>query len=260
MKLLSIGEILWDFIGGKPHLGGAPFNFAVQAHKLGHNVAFVSAVGDDDLGRKALAEAAARGVSTEYIATVSDAATGTVTVELDRAGQPNFSIHRPAAYDYIPTRAFAFDPDWICYGTLLQMGPAMRRRVSELVDAYPRALRFYDLNLRLNHYTWDLVADLIRTATAIKLNDAEAQSVELVLGPQDWKLACITHGRKGCTVIMNGERVDCPGYKVKVRDTVGAGDAFAAAFLHGLDQGWPPNQIGDFANRVAADVVSRRGA
>jgi fructokinase len=260
VKLLSIGEILWDLIGGERHLGGAPFNLAVQARKLGHDVAFVSAVGDDELGRAAIAGARARGIATDHIATVRDAPTGTVTVAVDAAGQPTFTIHRPAAYDHIPPQVVAFEPDWICFGTLLQTAPAMRGRVRELVADHPQARRFYDVNLRPGSYTPDLVAELLRVATVVKLNQDEVIEVERMIGPQHWDLACITRGAAGCTVIMNGERHDCPGYPVRVGDTVGAGDAFSAAFLHGLDQGWPPEKIGDFANRVGAEAASRRGA
>jgi len=260
VKLLSIGEILWDLIGDERHLGGAPFNLAVQARKLGHEVAFVSAVGEEELGRAARAEAERRGIGSAYIAAVREAATGTVTVALDAEGQPAFTIHRPAAYDFIPRQEIAFDPDWVCYGTLLQMAPAMRLRVREVIDEYPRARRFYDINLRPGNYTPELVGELVRTATVVKLNEVEEAEAERMIGPQRWELACITRGAAGCTVIMNGGRYDCPGYPVTVGDTVGAGDAFAAAFLHGLDQGWPPQKIGDFANRVGAEAASRRGA
>src|SRR5947208_941761 len=94
VNLISIGEILWDLIDGGAHLGGAPFNLAVHARRLGHKVVFVSAVGDDDLGRAALAEARALGLDTDFIATVDGVPTGTVTVALDPAGQPTFTIHR----------------------------------------------------------------------------------------------------------------------------------------------------------------------
>jgi fructokinase len=260
VNLLSIGEILWDLIGNERYLGGAPFNLAVQARRLGHNVAFVSAVGDDELGHAAIAAAQAQGISADYIATVPGVPTGTVTVALDFAGQPSFTIHRPAAYDRIPAHPIAFDPDWICFGTLLQTAPAMRQLVRGLLDAFPGARRFYDVNLRPGSYTAELVADLLRVATVVKLNETEVEEVARMLGPQSWELACITRGADGCTVIMNGWRYDCRGYPVKVADTVGAGDAFSAAFLHGLDQGWPPAQIGDFANRIGAEVASRRGA
>ena len=260
MNLLSIGEILWDLIGDDRHLGGAPFNLAVQAQRLGHNVAFISAVGDDELGRAAIVAAQAQGIATDHIATVKDAPTGMVTVAVDSKGQPSYTIHRPAAYDCIPARPIAFNPDWICYGTLLQTAPAMRQRVCELMAAFPRARHFCDVNLRPGSYTPELVAALMRCATVVKLNEDEAEMVERMLGPQQWSLACVTRGPAGCTVIMNGTRYDCPGYPVKVADTVGAGDAFSAAFLHGLDQGWPPMKIGDFANRVGAEAASRHGA
>jgi fructokinase len=260
VNLLSIGEILWDVIGEQRHLGGAPFNLAVQARRLGHTVAFVSAVGDDELGRAAIAAARTQGIATDYIATVRDAPTGTVTVAVDSEGQPSYTIHRPAAYDCIPVPQIAFVPDWICYGTLLQTAAAMRQRVRNLLVVFPGARRFYDVNLRAGSYTPELVAELMECATVVKLNQAELEEVEREFGPQNWKLACVTRGAAGCTVIMNGARYDCPGYPVKVADTVGAGDAFSAAFLHGLDQGWRPAEIGDFANRVGAEAASRHGA
>jgi fructokinase len=260
VNLLSIGEILWDLIGGERHLGGAPFNLAVQARRLGHEVTFVSAVGDDELGRAALAAALERGVATDHIAVVPDAPTGTVTVTGDTHGQPAFTIHRPAAYDFIPMRSIDCNPDWVCFGTLLQTAPAMRQLVRNLVAASPNARRFYDVNLRPGSYSPELVAELLQLATVVKLNEDEVEEVTRLLGPQHWKLACITRGAAGCTLLMNGMRYECPGYPVKVADTVGAGDAFSAAFLHGLDQGWSPEKIGDFANRIGAQAASRHGA
>jgi fructokinase len=60
-------------------------------------------------------------------------------------------------------------------------------------------------------------------------------------------------------MLVNGEYVEASGYKVHAQDTVGAGDAFAAAFVHGLSLRWPTAEIADFANRVAALVASRPG-
>jgi fructokinase len=264
VRLLSIGEILWDLIGGRRHLGGAPFNLAVHARRLGHEVVFVSAVGDDDLGRAALSEARRLGIGTESIATVATAPTGTVTVSLDQAGQPAFTLHRPAAYDRIPARPVEFEPDWICFGTLAQTAPAMRGLTRELTAAHPGARRFYDVNLRPDCYTRELVAELMAEADGIKVNDAEAGELGLAIPPgaslPRVQAMCVTRGAAGCSVWVNGEYTDCPGYPIVVADTVGAGDAFSAAFLHGLSQGWPAERVGDFANRVGALVASRRGA
>src|SRR5205814_4645858 len=130
-----------------------------------------SAVSDDELGRAALAQAGAKGIATDFIATVPGVPTGVVSVTLDSAGQPTFTVHHPAAYDFIPPRTIAFEPDWICFGTLHQTAPAMRRLTQDLLDAHPQVPRFYDVNLRPGCYTPELVADLTRRATVVKLNE-----------------------------------------------------------------------------------------
>jgi len=100
MKIVSIGEILWDVFPNAEHLGGAAFNFAAHARRLGHEVEFVSGVGDDERGRRALARAEELGMSTRFIRVIPGVPTGIVSVEIDPGGQPAFTIHRPAAYDY----------------------------------------------------------------------------------------------------------------------------------------------------------------
>src|SRR5260370_37802500 len=101
MTILSIGEILWDVYPDSKRLGGAPFNFAVHAHRLGHRVLFLSAVGDDELGAAAQEKAAALGIDTEFLQVASGKPTGQVSVRLDTGGQPDYTIHRPAAYDFL---------------------------------------------------------------------------------------------------------------------------------------------------------------
>ena len=54
LQIASFGEILFDMIDDEPHLGGAPLNFAWYASQMGAEVAFLSTVGNDQLGDKAL--------------------------------------------------------------------------------------------------------------------------------------------------------------------------------------------------------------
>ena len=108
--------------------------------------------------------------------------TGTVTVALDDAGQPAFTIHRPAAYDCIPTLTVNFDPDWICFGTLHQTTPAMRRLTESLIEAHPRARRFYDVNLRQDYYDAEVLTTSLQHANAVKLNDDELPVVARLCG------------------------------------------------------------------------------
>lgn len=279
MKIVAIGELLWDVFPDSERLGGAALNFAAHARKLGHQVIFLSAVGDDERGRAARACAAAAGLPPEYIQQVHGAATGTVTVELDAAGKPAYTIHRPAAYDLLRlgddmvARLAALRPDWLYYGTLHQADPHIRTLTRDLMDALPGTRRFYDVNLRRDCYNPELVDELMRRAHVVKLNDEEVQEVDRMAGlrhtmlPQfcrdwrarmGWDAVAVTRGARGCAVSA-GEYAEAPGYAVRVVDTVGAGDAFAAAFLHGLSEGWPPARIADFANRLGAVVASRAG-
>ncbi|MFB3826094.1 MAG: PfkB family carbohydrate kinase [Bryobacteraceae bacterium] len=263
MNIVVIGEILWDVFADSERLGGAPFNFAVHARRLGHEVMFVSAVGDDDRGRRALERAARYGLPTDFIRVAPDMATGAVTVFLDAAGQPDFTIHRPAAYDALRLdagqlgRIASAKPGWIYYGTLLQTDPNAYRVTLDLLRALPRARRFYDINLRRDSYTPELVRTLMAAADAVKLNDEEA-----ALFPEysACSITAVTRGERGCALRIRGDYAECPACPVTVVDTVGAGDAFAAAFLHGLDQGWSAAKTGDFANRLAASIAAQRGA
>ncbi|MCS7314656.1 MAG: carbohydrate kinase [Bryobacterales bacterium] len=281
MRILVVGEILWDVFPDAERLGGAPFNLAAHARRLGHEVYFISAVGDDPRGRAALARMRELDLPARFVRTIAGQATGTVSVRLDSAGQPDFTIHRPAAYDFVSLsdedfdELVSWDPDWLCHGTLHCMHPQARTLTRRLVEALPRARRFYDVNLRKHSYTPELLRELMAKATAVKLNDAEATEIERFFdgrrrGLADfaerfaarfgWELVAVTRGAEGCGLWRKGEWVEARGYRVQVVDAVGAGDAFAAALLHGLDAGWPLARVADFANRVGALIASRAGA
>jgi fructokinase len=263
MTILSIGEILWDVFPDTARLGGAPFNFAVHAHRLGHRVVFLSAVGDDERGRIAADRAGTLGLTTEFIQVAAGQPTGSVSVRLDAEGHPDFTIHRPAAYDCLTLneghleRLAEMRPDWIYFGTLYAMEDGAREVLRRLMDEVPGARRFYDVNLRRGCYTPELVRELLRLADAVKMNDDEA---ELFPDLGEARSLAVTRGERGCTVRLGKDRAECSGYAVKVVDTVGAGDAFAAAFVHGIGEGWSAAKTGDFANRLGALVASRAGA
>jgi fructokinase len=280
MHAIGIGEILWDLIGDSEYLGGAALNFSVQLSRLGHRVSFVSAVGDDPRGARALAQARDLGLDPRFIRTVRDHPTGIVTVTVDANGQPSYVIHRPAAYDFASLEEPDFAalssplPDWIAFGTLFSMHPHARQLLRTVIQRFPQARRFYDINLRRDSYTPELVASLCELAQVVKLNDVEVGMVNQMFGTPDttlesfcrsyaarfgWQAVCVTRGSEGCALLLAGEYLELPGYRVKVADTVGAGDAFAAALVHGIHAGWPAHQVADFANRLGALVASRPG-
>lgn len=281
MKIVSLGEILWDVFSDAEYLGGAPFNFAAHAHRLGHEVLFVSAVGDDPRGASALDRMRDLGLSTRFVGQTTEAPTGIVPVNLDSTGQPHFTIERPAAYDFVSLSKddlaeLSTPPaEWIYFGTLHQTTASARDALAAILAANPEARRFYDVNLRANSYDRVLVERLLSLSSVAKLNEDEAAVLQELWGepragvkPFARRLSeryaleavCVTRGAAGCTVLVNSEYAEVAGFPVHVADAVGAGDAFSAAFVHALGSGWRAAETGDFANRVGALVASRRGA
>lgn len=284
MRIVSVGEILWDVIGKNEYLGGAPLNFAAHAQKLGHEVYPLSGVGADKRGHKALELLKARGMSTEFVQVVKDKPTGTAEVELDMEGKPSFRIVRSVAYDFVDLsdaelkRIAELQPDWIYLGTLYHMSAHSLASTKKLLKALPKSRRFYDVNLREGHWSLATIEELSALATVTKLSDSEAESLDASVdaseGPGDsienfcrrWcdrfgcTTMCVTFGERGCAILKDGKFTQAPGYHVTVADTVGAGDAFSAAFVHGLSQGWDSNRIAECANAVGALVASRSGA
>ncbi|HML15877.1 MAG TPA: PfkB family carbohydrate kinase [Bryobacteraceae bacterium] len=261
MNIASAGEILWDLVGGEEYLGGAPLNFAVSAHRLGSHVTLVSAVGNDARGDRALARIEALGLSTAFVRRVPHP-TGTVTIHFDESGEPGYVIHRPAAYDFLEPAAI--EAQWIYFGTLIQTNLRARAAIAAINRSIPN--RFYDLNLRKNSYTPELVRELIGESTAIKMNQQEASilgatsNLEAFCRSFEKRYVCVTRGAAGCALLIDGDYAEVDAIKVQVADTIGAGDAFAAAFLHGIGEGWSAEEVGRYANRAGSLVASRPGA
>lgn len=283
MRIVSIGEVLWDVIGGAEYLGGAPLNFAAHARKLGHEVYLVSGVGQDERGERALEGVQRCGISSEFVQVVPGRSTGAAEVELDPSGKPMFRIVRPAAYDFIRLtpelrKSIAdLQPQWIYFGTLFHTSERALASTCKLLEEVPGAKRIYDVNLRDGNWSLSTVEQLALRATVIKLSDSEAQFLDAPLDDdgdeasvkrfcERWsdqyncRTICVTLGERGCCIYNCGEYTEAPGRKVEVADTVGAGDAFAAALVHGIEQDWTMRHCAEFANAVAALVASRPGA
>jgi fructokinase len=206
--------------------------------------------------------------------------TGTASVQLDATGQPTFSIPRPAAYDAVDLSdadialLTSLRPSWLYYGTLFPSTSEGKQTLLRVLDALPGATRFYDVNLRVGFDSPELVTELLARAAVVKMNESEMSAVSQFSGlPSQmegfcraaaerfgWRAVCVTLGERGCAVLADRQYAVAEGYPVAVADSIGAGDAFAAAFVHGLSQGWPVGRLATFANRVGSLVASRVGA
>jgi fructokinase len=280
-RVLLVGEVLWDqFPDGSRRLGGAPLNVAAHLNRRGHEPRLVSAVGTDALGDETRLAITRLGLDAALIQSTAEYPTGRATVHVGPGDQTSFTIERPAAYDDLQItearlqQIVAWDPTWFYYGTLFPSRADARRVVRRLFDALPHAARFYDLNLRPGFEEPELVDEMLQAATVVKLNERELHFVHEYLDlPSDperfcragsrrynWRAACVTLGADGCAMLLEGEYVRANGLPVAVVDPVGAGDAFAAGFLHGIVSSWPPAMVADLSNRHGAQIVGSKGA
>ena len=281
MRALSFGEILWDIIEGNEHLGGAPFNLASHLAQMGADSVLVSAVGDDDRGRRALEIASKHGMETGFIGTDGELETGTVLVELDEHGSPAYDIREHVAWDRIdPTSAQLSRLkrrtwDVLTFGTLAQRSEHNRDVLDRIAEAASPRECFFDVNLRLDYYDEEVVRRSMEKASILKLNNEEVPEISRLLygeevldrefcerTEKEWDVhtTCITRGKQGASVYRSGEYYHIPVVPVKVADTVGAGDSFSAAFLYGLFTTGEVKKSGDLAALVSSFVASRNGA
>ena len=277
--VLAVGEVLWDLFPDGPILGGAPLNLAVHLRRLDRASAILTAVGDDEPGRQARREIENLGFEPDWIQASSRYATGTALVEL-KGVSPTFEIARPAAYDDISMdretlrEIVRAAPVAIVIGTLAQQSRQTRAVTVAVLDACLSAVRFYDANLR-DGWDGDLVNELLGSSTVIKLNESEAQAIAGLRGlsaqdPREFighlaqetgaRAVCITRGSDGAVLFLDGHVVEGLPPAVMPVDTVGAGDAFAAALLDGILSHEDPGPILRRAIALGAVVASRRGA
>lgn len=280
MKILVFGEILWDIIEDKKHLGGAPLNFAAHTAQLGNYPAIISSVGRDQLGTQALQELSKLSISTHFVQVSKNAPTGTVKVTLDE-GQPQYEIIEDVAYDHIGYNdvdtSLLSDYEVFYFGTLAQRNQESRKTLSLILSKTSFKHIFCDLNLRKGCYTAETIITSINRCNILKLNDEEVEVVSNMVFDRKsvdladfWNLMkdrfsnisiiIVTLGKEGCQVITKDIDIKIPAEPCQVKDTIGAGDAFSATFISEYLKHGDLTLAGQRANKVAAFVASSIGA
>ena len=274
--IVGIGEILWDMLPAGKALGGAPANFAYHALRLGEEGWAVSAVGDDPLGAEIMDIVTRKRL--RHIIAVTDKPTGTVQVELDDKGVPGYNIKEDVAWDNIPftpeMEALAARADAVCFGSLVQRMASRDSVLRFLRATRPEALRVFDINLRQHYSSREVIDESLKLADILKINDEEIRIVADMFGLGDddtaacraliarygLQLVILTKGADGSEVITEDESFPQKAGKVKVVDTVGAGDSFTAAFVVAYLRGLSLSDAQRLANETAAYVCSCKGA
>ena len=284
--VLGIGELLWDILPDGPRLGGAPANFTVMAGRLGNHAAILSRIGRDDFGRHAVQvlDPLPADASSLQIDPVHE--TGRVTVSLN-GGQAEYTIHQPVAWDSMELSdewiKLAERSDALCFGSLAQRSVESRQTIQTLAaQSSSRCIRIFDVNLRPPFYSSEVIQESLELATVVKMNDAEVPLVLTLLGmPAEegnssaglragaerllsefptLEMIAITRGGHGSLLVRREEWHEHPGFAIKVKDTIGAGDAFTAAMVHYLLRGAELPVLNEAGNRWGSWVASQAGA
>jgi fructokinase len=278
--VVAFGEALWDLLPDGPVLGGAPLNFAYRIGSLGHSAAMVSALGTDSLGDRALAQMKSLGMDTTFIQRKRPWPTGTVNVFVDAAGNPDFTINSPAAYDHIELdealERLAARADCLCFGTLVQRTEGSRAALAGMLAGFRGRHALYDVNLRKECYSREVIVESLARCNVVKLNHDELAELAAMLGlrgrsiPERADSLIEQAGLEYCLVTMGaggayaaaraGEKTYCPAFHVRLVDTTGAGDAFTAGFLDGLLRNDNLKEACRRGSAMGALVAAQRGA
>jgi len=275
--IVGLGEILWDVLPSGKVLGGAPANFAYHINQSGHEGYVISSIGKDDLGSEILNQLSNN--KLPHIIQQSDYPTGTVQVTLDRKGIPSYKITDNVAWDFIEfsplVEELAKRTSAVCFGTLAQRSDVTRNTFFQFFRSMPsNSLKIYDVNLRLNYYSKEIIEESLIVADILKINEDELNilcDLFNVIGDETDRckkliflfsidIVILTKGSEGSNIFseLNHSFLTTP--KVKVEDTVGAGDAFTAAFVASYLNGESVETAHRHAVNVAAYVCTKKGA
>lgn len=278
--IVGLGEALWDVLPEGKKLGGAPANFAYHTRQFGFNSVAVSAVGEDKLGDETLAALDEKGL--EYDMARVPYPTGTVQVTLDEEGIPTYDIRENVAWDNIPftpeLEELARNCRAVCFGSLAQRNVVSRETIHKFLDTMPSdngRLKIFDINLRQNFYTKEVLCDSLRRCNVLKINDEELVIIGrmfdypgldmrnkcwLILGKYNLDMLVLTCGTNGSYVFTPGNVSFQETPRVEVADTVGAGDSFTGAFCSGILKGMSVAEAHKMAVDVSAYVCTQSGA
>lgn len=277
LKAACFGEVLWDVFPDEEKIGGAPLNVASRLSSVGIQTEMISRIGADRKGDQILSYLQSNQVGTHNIKKNKNYPTGVVNVTLSNSGSATYEIAYPSAWDKIEVSENIIKSvktaDVFIFGSL-----ACRDEISKnsLFKLLPKAkFKVFDINLRPPHYEKNVLAKLMQWADFIKFNDDELFEIATMFGSPynsleqnlhfiseefSTKSICVTKGRHGAMLLQDRNLYYNSGFKIKVKDSVGAGDSFLASLIAKLLKKQNPQSALDFACAVGALVAGCEGA
>ena len=278
--IVGMGEVLWNMLPEGKKIGGAPANFAYHVSQYGFDSCVVSSVGDDKLGNEILESFDNRYLN--YLIEKVPYPTGTVQIELDKAGIPCYEIKENVAWDNIPFTAdlekLARKTRAVCFGSLAQRNTVSRETINRFLDVMSDTAgqyRVFDVNLRQGFYDKEILCNSMKRCNILKINDEELITVSrmfeypgidledkcrVLLSEYSLEILILTCGVNGSYVFTRGNVSFVNTPKIEVADTVGAGDSFTATFISAILRGKSIREAHELAVDVSAYVCTQNGA
>jgi fructokinase len=277
ISVVCFGEVLFDVFPTHKKIGGAPLNVAIRLASLGIQSQIISRIGDDEIGKELMEYIKEHKVNSDSIQIDNDLKTGEVLVQLNDKGSASYTINYPAAWDRIVETSedeiIVKKADALVFGSLACRDVVSKNTLFELIN-YAKYTVF-DVNLRAPFYTKEVLNHLMHEADFIKFNDDEIyeisehlqspfhsleQNILFIAEQTNTRHICVTKGSHGAVLFYDNQFYYNSGYKIKVADTVGAGDSFLAGLLSKLLAKEDPQNAINFACAIGALVAQKEGA
>ena len=276
-KIVCFGEVLWDVFPNNKIIGGAPFNVAYRLNSLGMEASIISSIGNDSSGELLIKEIEKNQINTSLIQKHPSLQTGEVKISIDEKGSANYKILSPVAWDEISTTKLGFNKvknsNAFVYGSLSSRSEHSKKTLFELLKI--AKFKIFDVNIRAPHYSLETIKALINEANLLKCNEEELLSLSKSYGCKKNGLReritflsdktettsiCVSRGENGAILYENGGFYEHFGYKIKVKDTVGAGDSFLATLISYRMQNFSIEKSLELACAMGALVCKYDGA
>ena len=274
-RIICFGEVLWDVLPTQKMAGGAPMNVVFHSNNFGIDAQLISSVGNDNLGKELRFFLQQKGISTDLIHTNYDFPTSTVPVTLDEKGSASYEIVEPVAWDFLnvdENRIKAVSlANLLVFGSLSCRNEKNLNTLFQLISEARKTV--FDVNLRPPFYSPALIEILLRKADIVKMNDEELATIvgwykkkydlkeQMIFLMEKFGIETLvmTQGKEGASCMHNKELFEQESFPIKVKDTVGSGDSFLAAFLFKMLNGSSWQQCLEFACATGAIVAMQSG-
>lgn len=277
IKAVCFGEVLFDNFPDYSKIGGAILNVSIRLKSFGMDVSIISSVGQDEKGKEIVQYLENEGIGTSGIFVQQDYLTGEVNVSLDEDGVASYNIPYPVAWDKIQMNDkyenLVKNSDVLLYGSLSCRDAITKSTLQSILKL--ASYKVFDVNLRAPHYSSEMLMDMMNKSNLIKFNNEELfevadylcckyismeKIIDFLAKESSTDTICVTMGAFGAVLYNKGKFYYNSGYRIKVMDTVGAGDSFLASLVYKLLNGDSPQEALNFACAVGALIAGSEGA